>query len=373
MRLTPGSWRAWTVASAVMATTLTTVIVLTMLHPLFSLTWCRDRRRKLRESEGSGDENSQEKQQTLVDVETDGPLSSSSRSSSSVRVAFLGNSILYFNDCPRLLQQMLETRHSHVEQDSCLRPSANLSRLWKDGNGMHKRFRTLAALRDDGVSYDFGASTVQELLLRNIVANSDSWDFIVLNDHTRAPVHHETKNATKEILSKHYVELFGSSKVILLQTAAYREPKIHDSEDLGSFEEFSTRLQTGYNEYALFLKKLGVECQVAPFGQAVRHLHSHNPDLWRKTYSSDSFHPSPHGTWMMACVLFCTLLRQPPPPYNPGWWKSSRFFESPPMPLPTHGEGQELRRVACFVCEVTAPEGTVDHSANYGAERLPVI
>jgi hypothetical protein len=29
---------------------------------------------------------------------------------SEIRVAFLGNSILYFNDCPRVLERMLETR-----------------------------------------------------------------------------------------------------------------------------------------------------------------------------------------------------------------------------------------------------------------------
>jgi hypothetical protein len=42
-----------------------------------------------------------------------------------IRVAHIGNSIQYYNDCPRLLQQLLEERfQKFVVQDSCLRGGA---------------------------------------------------------------------------------------------------------------------------------------------------------------------------------------------------------------------------------------------------------
>ena len=37
-----------------------------------------------------------------------------------ISVAFLGNSILYYNDCPRLVEQMLRQSYQNVVQDSCL-------------------------------------------------------------------------------------------------------------------------------------------------------------------------------------------------------------------------------------------------------------
>ena len=51
------------------------------------------------------------------------------------RVAFLGNSILYYNDCPRFLAN-LSKDHVNIHQDSCLRGGTNLQQLWEQGNGM---------------------------------------------------------------------------------------------------------------------------------------------------------------------------------------------------------------------------------------------
>jgi hypothetical protein len=125
-------------------------------------------------------------------------------------------------------------------------------------------------------------------------------------------------------------------------------------------------------------------CVIAPVGEAYRYLHHHNPALWNKLYSWDDFHPSPHGTWLQACVIYCTcfgtktadtpqqqprgdsgsnknsksvrlLLPPQPPVYNPLWWEKSRYMQPPdqkPLPLPTAEEAMELRRVACLVCGV---------------------
>jgi len=97
-------------------------------------------------------------------------------------------------------------------------------------------------------------------------------------------------------------------------------------------------------------------------GEAYRYLHDTNKDLWHKLYSHDDFHPSPHGTWLQACVLFCTCFPGNdadgvaailPPMYKPEWWDKSRVMQpsnEPPLPRPTLEEAMELRRVAGVVC-----------------------
>ena len=44
-----------------------------------------------------------------------------------IRIAFLGNSILYYNDCPRLVEKLLKERYSNVVQNSCLRGGVTVS------------------------------------------------------------------------------------------------------------------------------------------------------------------------------------------------------------------------------------------------------
>lgn len=285
-----------------------------------------------------------------------------------LRVGFLGNSILYFNDCPRLLQKMLQTRFSNVHQDSCLRPGATLISLFEKGNGMRKVFGdSPAALRSDG-SYDLGASSVLALLRNQngedppgdkMVKDSTNegnkeqrWHAVVMNDHTQSPTRRESREATIQFLLDNYV---GSLKgndcvVVLLQTAAYRYTNMRGTEDLGSFDEFTTKLEEGYHAYQVALREHLPDVRIAPVGKAFAYLHKSNFGLWERLYSWDHFHFSPLGTWLEACVIYVTLLNEAPPPYDANWWKQSRRMQptqEEPLPRPKANEAEDLRRLAC--------------------------
>lgn len=254
--------------------------------------------------------------------------------------------MLYFNDCPRLLARMISVSQS-VEQDSCLRPNASLSSLWTDGNGMQDKFRSPAARLPNGCSFDVGSPSVETLL------SSSSWDIVVLNDHSQAPLRMESKEKSMRALRRHYVPLVGRSQVVFLQTAAYREPIINNSGDLGDFEEFEAGLFSGYMDYKRCLEASGFSnARIAPFGKAVRFVKHQNPSLWQKLYGKDGYHPSPHGTWLMACVLHCTILCKPAPSYNPDWWNTCRYFEEPRLSLPSAAEARHLSSIACLICKV---------------------
>jgi hypothetical protein len=290
---------------------------------------------------------------------------------SSIKVAFCGNSILYYNDCPRMVEHLLkESSISSVTQNSCLRGGATLVSLLETGNGMAQKFATPPARLVKASSiiksgeqeeYDIGALTVNGLLLEGT-----KWDFLVLNDHTQSPARLETRQATMRVLKDRYAPLLQANNkngtIILLQTPAYRR-QVKNSQDLGDFDEFTTKIQHGYLEYEQVLNFGGgddnmssgkITAKVAPVGMAYHYLYHHDRKLWSKLYAQDDFHPSPHGTWLEACVLYCTMVGQVVPPvYDNRWWKTARYMQPPdtePLELPTAEEAHFLRQVAAHVC-----------------------
>jgi hypothetical protein len=281
--------------------------------------------------------------------------------SSIIRVAHIGNSIQYYNDCPRLLQQLLEERfQKSVVQDSCLRGGATLISLLEKGNGMAKKFASPPALRVEDGSYDIGAPTVEALL-----TSKHAWDFVILNDHTQSPVREETKNKTLQVLKEQYVPMLmmmagkKNTTVIFLQTAAYRKP-VKESDDLGSFDAFTSLLHKGYLEYINVFPDT-VRAKLAPVGRGYQFVKQHHPSsVWEALYASDDFHPSPHGTLLAAYVLYCTMVQEAPPmTYSTSWWERARYMQPPDteaLPLPTEEEAQLLRQVACTVCEISSDD-----------------
>jgi len=263
-----------------------------------------------------------------------------------IRVAHVGNSVQYYGDTPRLLEQMLDRRYSKVVQDSCLRPASTLWSVWKFGNGMQEKFATPEAKQKDG-SYDIGAPTVEALL------DEEDWDFVVLNDRTQNPTREDSRRKSLEILRDEYVDAFYKDTVaIFLQTAAYKVEEIRGSEDLGGFDEFTERVREGYEEYIKLMESLSVSSKLAPVGDAFAVVREDNEELFDKLYSYDDFHPSLHGTWLQCCVLFCTMVEREPPCYDECWWETARFMVDPPLPLPTEEEAEELRQVAIEVCNL---------------------
>lgn len=63
-----------------------------------------------------------------------------------IRVAFLGNSITFVNDLPRFMQALSLNR---IQQNSCLHSSLNFGTLLTKGNGMYNKWQTPNALLYD--------------------------------------------------------------------------------------------------------------------------------------------------------------------------------------------------------------------------------
>lgn len=265
----------------------------------------------------------------------------------SIKVAFAGNSMMYYQDLPRLLQQMLETNFDDVIQDSCFQGLSSISSLWTIGNTVNETFHTNAARRPSDGTYDTGAPTIRSLL------DETDWNFLVLNDFTQAPARVESREESKRALRKYYAPLLRDKGItlILLETAAYEKPNIQNTTDLGEFDEFTNRLHEGYLDYLWWMQKHHVSTRLAPNGLAFSFCKYHKPELYNMLYAPDHHHPSPHGTWMEACVVYCTMLGEMPPRYNESWWKQARYCVKG-VSFPTDDEAEQIRQVAGYICQL---------------------
>jgi hypothetical protein len=203
---------------------------------------------------------------------------------SHINVAFLGDSLMYFNDLPRFVQALgTSLGNCSIYQNSCLRGGASLKGLFHKGNAMQDKFHTPNAIisiqnqtetKQDHTIYDYGACTVTQLLtgvaplvhephpvsihsqnhdpcfedpvyaayadnyFRQIFLGHDttidgdttttsastfSWDFAVLNDAVDNPARRQSRQKGLHTLKHDYIPLFQQSKVIpiFLWTHAY--------------------------------------------------------------------------------------------------------------------------------------------------------
>jgi hypothetical protein len=254
------------------------------------------------------------------------------RNESEVSLAFLGNSMLYYNDMPRFVAYLLEqivqqdavgsflssacscilgethgraNNPTRIRQNSCMRGGATLTTLWERGNGMRRTFVS---------SKDIGAPTVKHLF-----SSRRRWNFVVMNDHTTSAARPETHQVTIETLIKKYQPLLfernANAVPILVMTPAHRCPIQNSSIDLGTVEEFTARVEEGYRAYAIawnqhsrIRQETASAARIAPVGLAFLHVHKDRPELWIKLYQDDDLHPSLCGSWLMALVIIGTIL-----------------------------------------------------------------
>lgn len=281
----------------------------------------------------------------------------------SVRVAFLGNSIQYYNDLPRLMKAL---SNNAIEQDSCYRGNATLSSLFQDGNGMSMKFQTTNALRPDG-TYDIGADTVTSLLQQQ-QQQPQNWDFVVMNDHTQHPTRSDTRFESVTTLVQDYAPLLRQSGAIpiFLMTYAYQERGAYGSDDLGDVVQFTKLLHEGYESYVQALAEVlpvASTPRIAPVGFAFLAIHEENPKMWSQLFHPDKKHPSPHGSFLIACVLYYTILGVTqgteaimiPDNGASAIWEIARPrvmqpADDDPLPIPTYDEAKYLSTLALREC-----------------------
>lgn len=281
-----------------------------------------------------------------------------------LNVAFIGNSITFVNDIPRLMEALSQ---GNIRQNSCLHGSLNFRSILRKGNGMYVKWRRKNArlnLTDDGHKlYDFGACTVPQLLLgydgnltqgnangyyvedgKNPCFRDDyyynyivpklqnqqqqqqqqvipsggdegmvlNWDVVVMNDRTIYPALYETRQSSLKVLKSRYVDWLNRihARPVLIMTYGYYTNASY-SNQLGDIPEFTSHLYYGYQQYANLLAKNlpdALRPRIAPVGLAYLTIWEENYVFWKDyLFFSDGLHPSPHGSFLLGCTLFITL------------------------------------------------------------------
>lgn len=317
--------------------------------------------------------------------------SRSRQQSATTTVAFLGNSMLYFNDFPRFFEEICG---GHVVQNSCLHGGASISSLL-DGSGMYPKFKTRQAIlgKDDqgNTIHDYGACTVPQLLVGrddrvlrddttgsrylyepgNInpcsadaayrgystyvatitAASNIPWDYVVINDNTLNPARRATRQKALRTLEQYYVPwlLETKSTPVFLWTYAYSlenrscESRIHsidaprDMTGLEDIAKFTSLTGVGYRAYVDLLKQYlpsTMAPRIAPVGLAYLVVHEENYELWKTLFHCDGLHASPSGSFLQGCIMYYTLFHQLP---NKEWmlrehnmgslWRRARMMQ----------------------------------------------
>ena len=98
-----------------------------------------------------------------------------------LRVAFIGNSMMYYNDMPRFMEAL--SGHS-IEQDACLHGDATLHSILVSGSGTYKIWRTgVAQIRDVNMTYLASLNDQYSNNNNNNQNNSKKKDFSRLYDY----------------------------------------------------------------------------------------------------------------------------------------------------------------------------------------------
>mmetsp|Transcript_614 Transcript_614/g.1731 ORF Transcript_614/g.1731 Transcript_614/m.1731 type:complete len:320 (-) Transcript_614:45-1004(-) len=273
----------------------------------------------------------------------------------SLRVAFVGNSYLYFNDLPRLLQALCGGPRE-VRIRDCLMGGQSWRGLLSKGCGMQEKFATPNALLPCG-AHDVGADTVQALLVE-----PPGWDFVVLNTYSQEAARPDGRKAGLKALEELAPMLEKArARGVLLATPAYRE-RVKGSEEIGTWEDFARKQSEGFGLYQEKLASL-VSKERAPLvadaNRAFELVHNEDLALWRDLFHVDDFHPSALGSYLQANVIYCTMFgRLPPESYGVPPDAASLFSRArrmlppndPPGRMPTVKEMVYLRSVAQRVC-----------------------
>ena len=277
-----------------------------------------------------------------------------------VHIAHMGNSFQFVNDLPRVLETMGQGR---IYQDSVLHGSLTFVSLLRRGNGMYKRWKTNAAYNETTGFYDYGACSMNQLLLgydeklydfdtyyyddgknpcaqdqdylafrdaqqqellQQTARTTPKWDYVVMNDQSVTPTIYQKRLKSADALKKIYAPVLQQiwATPILIQTWAYDADEADNHATMDVLIDIPTFTSLLVEGYELYFKTLSaalpsqLQPRIAPVGLAYLTIWEENYSFWKnKMFAADLFHPSPHGSYLEACVVYITIFgRAPDPP-----------------------------------------------------------
>lgn len=198
----------------------------------------------------------------------------------SVRVLWIGNSYTFYNDLPRMVQEIGATQNVKYAMTTVTKGGERLS-------GHLQNPRLIELLAQGG------------------------WDYVIVQEFSSTPAYSTTTVVNETYPYAHTIDslaMAGSpgAKVIFYMTWGHKYGNTRQTpyplDD--TYTAMQDRLKLSYLEMAY-----DNDAWCAPVGmawQTVRREHPH----W-ELYKADNFHPSIIGSYLAANVIFTTMFRKP--------------------------------------------------------------
>ena len=199
-----------------------------------------------------------------------------------VNVLWIGNSYTFYNDLPKLVEEIAAKENVTV----------NNTRLLKGGEKWSGHLANPGAI--DTIS-------------------RGGWDYVILQEFSSTPAY-STKYVAENIYP--YAEALDSlvhkfspdAETVLYMTWGHRDGNVRQTpypfDD--TYNAMQDRIATTYLDLAY---ELGAMC--APVGLAWQNVRRDYPGI--ELYTPDNFHPSFAGSWLAANTIFSSLYQKPFP------------------------------------------------------------
>ncbi len=195
----------------------------------------------------------------------------------SIRVLFLGNSLISVNNLPGIIARLAEGDNNQLVHESSTPGGCKLA-----GHASNPNLDSILA--------------------------SQKWDFVVLQEQSQLPsfaprylqkdVYPPARELNRKIKTANQ-----DTQVVFFMTMANRLGDIRNIED-DTYKEMQKRLNTTYLKLAEIHS-----ATAAPVGVAFEHVLEHNKNI--KLYADD-VHPNGNGSYLAACVFYAVFFQKSP-------------------------------------------------------------
>lgn len=196
------------------------------------------------------------------------------------RVLFIGNSYTHYNNMPKLLQEMANSKGQSVD-------------IHMDAKSNH--------------TFEMHAKRPE--LYQSI--KKYKWDVVVIQGFSRelaqdtAIIDSLTLPYLRQILDSVYANN-SCTKILMYQTWAYKNGFQDDSLQISwDYQTMSDRIHYGYNYVA---NKLNLA--IVPVGKAWEGVHTNHPEI--NLYQEDQQHPTLTGSYLTAACFYTALFKTSP-------------------------------------------------------------
>lgn len=201
--------------------------------------------------------------------------------SQSYEALFLGNSYTFYNDLPNLVSSIANSMGDTLTVES------NSPGGWK--------------LEDHAQA---GSTSQQKI-------TEKEWDFVIIQAQSQEPSFHPTQVAQQtypyaEAIVNAVEDNYECTEPIFFMTWGRKNGDSQNGEfypPIATYLGMQQRLRESYLEMGL-----DNEATVAPAGMAWKKSIQDNPDF--ELYSGDESHPNAAGSYLAACVFYCTIFQE---------------------------------------------------------------